>query len=562
MKKKFNVDGMVCASCQATVKHAVETIDGVKSADVSLINNTMIVDYSPKKVDENIIISAVQKSGYDASIYEEEPYQMMLNKRNNELKKKKINLIITLAFVILLMIFAMGPMIAMECGGVFITNNPFILIPIQLVLLIPILVLNFNYFTSGTKALISLHPNMDSLISIGSLAAIIYGLYVFIKIIVLQVQDSFSNMEEIHKLGMNLYLESAGTILGLVSLGKYLESKSINSTLNAIGKMMKLIPETAFVMIDGIEIKTKIKDIKIGDIISVKPGDRIPLDGVIISGNGDIDESSITGESVPVFKKKDSNVISGTLNTNGSFLFKVTKIGKDTTLNKIVELVSRASDSKTKITQLVDKVSLYFVPVVIILSIITFVVWASIPPNDISLAFNFAISVLVISCPCSLGLATPVASLIGAKLGAENGILIKSNQDFYELNNVDCIVFDKTGTITTGKMTVQSINIPKDDLDHLSSLESNSNHPISKALVEYLKNQNINGNDNLVSFEYKPGLGLQAIIGGHIYKSGNIKFINPILKKEEKELIDFLLNKGQTIIYVSKDDEYIGYYSV
>lgn len=461
MKKKFNIDGMVCASCQATVKHAVETIDGVKNADVSLINNTMIVDYSPKKVNENIIISAVQKSGYDASIYEEEPYQMMLNKRNNELKKKKINLIITLAFVILLMIFAMGPMIAMECGGVFITNNPFILIPIQLVLLIPILVLNFNYFTSGTKALISLHPNMDSLISIGSLAAIIYGLYVFIKIIVLQVQDSFSNMEEIHKLGMNLYLESAGTILGLVSLGKYLESKSINSTLNAIGKMMKLIPETAFVMIDGIEIKTKIKDIKIGDIISVKPGDRIPLDGVIISGNGDIDESSITGESVPVFKKKDSNVISGTLNTNGSFLFKVTKIGKDTTLNKIVELVSQASDSKTKITQLVDKVSLYFVPVVIILSIITFVVWASIPPNDISLAFNFAISVLVISCPCSLGLATPVASLIGAKLGAENGILIKSNQDFYELNNADCIVFDKTGTITTGKMTVQSINIPR-----------------------------------------------------------------------------------------------------
>ena len=512
MKKKFNVDGMVCASCKATVKHAVETIDGVKSADVSLINNTMIVDYSPKKVDENIIISAVQKSGYDASIYEEEPYQMMLSKRNNELKKKKINLIITLAFVILLMIFAMGPMIAMECGGVFITNNPFILIPIQLVLLIPILVLNFNYFTSGTKALISLHPNMDSLISIGSLAAIIYGLYVFIKIIVLQVQDTFSNMEEIHKLGMNLYLESAGTILGLVSLGKYLESKSINSTLNAIGKMMKLIPETAFVMIDGIEIKTKIKDIKIGDIISVKPGDRIPLDGVIISGNGDIDESSITGESVPVFKKKDSNVISGTLNTNGSFLFKVTKIGKDTTLNKIVELVSQASDSKTKITQLVDQVSLYFVPVVIILSIITFVVWASIPPNDISLAFNFAISVLVISCPCSLGLATPVASLVGAKLGAENGILIKSNQDFYELNNVDCIVFDKTGTITTGKMTVQSINIPKDDLDHLSSLESNSNHPISKALVEYLNNQNINGNDNLVSFEYKPGLGLQAII--------------------------------------------------
>lgn len=552
MKKKFNVDGMVCASCQATVKHAVETIDGVKSADVSLINNTMLVDYSPKKVDENIIISAVQKSGYDASIHEEEPYQMMLNKRNNELKKKKINLIITLAFVILLMIFAMGPMIAMECGGVFITNNPFILIPIQLVLLIPILVLNFNYFTSGTKALISLHPNMDSLISIGSLAAIIYGLYVFIKIIVLQVQDSFSNLEEIHKLGMNLYLESAGTILGLVSLGKYLESKSINSTLNAIGKMMKLIPETAFVMVDGIEIKTKIKDIKIGDIISVKPGDRIPLDGVIISGNGDIDESSITGESVPVFKKKDSNVISGTLNTNGSFLFKVTKIGKDTTLNKIVELVSQASDSKTKITKLVDQVSLYFVPVVIILSIITFVVWASIPPNDISLAFNFAISVLVISCPCSLGLATPVASLIGAKLGAENGILIKSNQDFYELNNVDCIVFDKTGTITTGKMTVQSINIPKDDLDHLLSLESNSNHPISKALVEYLKNQNINGNDNLVSFEYKPGFGLQAIIDGHIYKSGNIKFINPILKKEEKELIDSLLNKGQTIIYVSR----------
>ena len=361
---------------------------------------------------------------------------------------------------------------------------------------------------------------------------------------------------------MNLYLESAGTILGLVSLGKYLESKSINYTLNAIGKMMKLIPETAFVMVDGIEIKTKIKDIKIGDIISVKPGDRIPLDGVIISGNGDIDESSITGESVPVFKKKDSNVISGTLNTNGSFLYKVTKIGKDTTLNKIVELVSQASDSKTKITQLVDKVSLYFVPVVIILSIITFVVWAFIPPNDISLAFNFAISVLVISCPCSLGLATPVASLIGAKLGAENGILIKSNQDFYELNNVDCIVFDKTGTITTGKMTVQSINIPKDDLDHLLSLESNSNHPISKALVEYLNNQNINGNDNLVSFEYKPGFGLQAIIDGHIYKSGNIKFIIPILKKEEKELIDSLLNKGQTIIYVSKDDEYIGYYSV
>lgn len=558
MKKKFNVDGMVCASCQATVNQVVKKLKGVKSVDVSLIGKNMTVDFNEKKINEEEIIEAVNKSGYEAFLYQEEPYQAMIDKRLSEQRKRRNRLMATLTLVALLMIFAMGPMIAMKFDGMFITDNPFILISIQLILLIPILILNYTYFTNGFKALISLHPNMDSLICIGSGAAIIYGLYVIIKIIVLNSIDPMGNMEQIHELGMNLYLESAGTIIGLVSLGKYLETLSIDSTLVAIGKLVTLAPDHATLIQDGKEVQAKVNDLSIGQIILIKPGDRIPLDGKIIDGYANLDESSLTGESIPVTKTKGDQVISGTLNFDGSFKMVIEKVGKDTTLNKIVELVSEASSFKTSITKLVDKVSLYFVPTVMALALLTFIIWASISPNNISLAFNFAISVLVISCPCALGLATPVATIVGAKKGAQNGILIKSSQGFESLDKADYFVFDKTGTITTGKMEVMDINIPDDDIKGLLPLESLSTHPLSKAISSYLKKKEIEKIE-ASNFSSIPGRGIQADINGHVYKSGNMEFIG--LKEEDlTPNIKEYLSKGSLVTYVSKDDEFIGYY--
>lgn len=561
MEEKFKVEGMTCASCQAHVNNAVSKLVGVKKVNVSLIEKNMVVEFDENQVDENQIEQAVSKAGYKATVFKDEPYQKVIDEQKKAIKKKRNKLIVSLIFLVLLMVVAMGHMIAMEFNKTFISNDPLVLIPIQIVLLIPIIILNFNYFTSGFKALFNLSPNMDSLIAIGSLASIIYGLYAFIYIIVLHIQDPNMNMHLIHQLGDKLYFESAGTILGLVSLGKYFESKSLNSTMASIYKLMSLAPDKATVIINGKQKVLNINQIKINDQIVIKAGDKIPLDGTIISGYGNIDESSITGESLPVFKKENDKVISGTINKNGSFIFKAEKIGKDTTLNKIIELVKEASSSKAKIAKLVDKIAFYFVPVVILLSIITFISWIFISHYNFDLSFNFAISVLVISCPCALGLATPVAIMVGTGKGASNGILIKQAQGFENLASVDTIVLDKTGTITSNQMKVVDFNLPKEDLNNLASLENKSTHPLSLALVRYAKD-NLFTEQEVTNYKYYPGLGLSGTISNHNYLSGNLDFTKKYVDEKAIKEIEKYTLEGKTVIFVIKDDKFLGYYTV
>jgi len=561
MKDKFNIEGMMCAACQAHVQMAVSKLNGVSSCNVSLIEKTMDVEYDPNNLKIEDIELAVSKAGYKASLYKDESYQEMIDKQKNKLKIKRNKLIASIILLVLLMIVSMGNMIAGHFNAVFITNNPLILIPIQICLLIPIIVLNFHYYVSGFKALFSLHPNMDSLIAISSLASIIYGLYVFIQVIILSVNNFDGNYNQILMLGEKLYFESAGMILTLVSLGKYFESRSLNSTMSSIYKLMSLAPDEVTILKDNVETKTNIKNVNINDIIVIKPGDKIPLDGTIIEGFGYLDESSLTGESLPIFKNVGDKVISGTINTNGSLLFKCEKIGKDTTLNKIIALVQQASSSKAKISKLVDKISLIFVPIVILISLISFAVWIFISNYNFDLSFNFAISVLVISCPCALGLATPVAIMVGTGKGAQNGILIKSAQGFENLAKVDTIVFDKTGTLTTGKMQVSDFNLPESELDNVCSLEQNSTHPLALALVKYGQEKNYTSK-KVDDYLYYPGLGLKGKIDHDEYLLGNDKlvkdYLSPSILKETEELTI----TGKTIIYAVKNNKYIGYYAV
>lgn len=557
--KKFKISGMMCSSCQVTIQNAVRKLQGVKTADVSLIAKEMEVSYNPQKTNEGKIIKAVEDVGYGAELDEEENWREKIIAQKKELKTRRNKLIVTIVFVLLLMVFAMGPMLADSAGGVFITSDPLILAPLQLALLLPIIILNYFYFTKGFIALFKGHPNMESLVAIGSSAAIGYGLYSLIHMFVLYGLDPVNNQEMIHHLGMNLYFESAGTILGLVSLGKYFESASLDSTMSAIYKLMSLAPEKARrILKDGKEEEVEINAIKVGDVLSIKPGERVPLDGVILQGYGDIDESSLTGEANPVFKKENDKVMSGTMNTTGSFTMRTTCVGKDTTLNKIVSLVKEASTSKTKISKLVDRVAFYFVPTVLALSLVTFIVWASIRPDDISLAFNFMISVLVISCPCALGLATPVAIMVGTGKGAENGILIKNAQGFENLSKIDTVVFDKTGTLTTGKMSVVDFSIPSPEINPLLSLESESNHPISKAVSTFQKfdKQKVDG------FTYLPGLGIKGVVNGHTYQSGNLSLVHGKIPTELNEKIEGLCGQGKTVTFVLKDGAFLGYYAV
>lgn len=555
MKEKFKVEGMSCASCQAHVQKTVSNLEGVSSCNVSLIEKNMVVEFDETKLNEDKIIKAVNNSGYHASIYQQEPYKLMMAKQKQELKVKKIKIIITLIFLVLEMVIAMGYMLAMENHFVFISNNPLVIIPLGIVCLIPILGLNFHYFTNGFKALFTLKPNMDSLIAIGSTSAIIYGLYIFINIIILSINSPSDPI--IHELSNKLYIESAGTIVGLVSLGKYFESLSLNSTMASIYKLMELAPEECLVVKDDKEILTKVKDVKVNDLIAIKPGMKIPFDGKIISGYGNLDESSLTGEALPIYKKENDEVISGTLNKQGSFIFRCEKIGEDTTLNKIISLVQQASNSKAKISQLVDKIAYYFVPIVILIAIVTFISWIFISKYNFDTAFNYAISVLVISCPCALGLATPVAIMVGTGKGAQNGILIKSAQGFENLSSITSVVLDKTGTITKGQMSLIDIKVNKDELSNIYSLESQSDHPLSIAIKNYGETNNLTKKE-VKNYKYLPGLGLEGEIDNFKYVIGNFELTQKYLSKETISNFENYSKQGKTVLFIIKDQKYIG----
>ena len=553
VRKKFTVRGMTCSSCSAHVEHSVSNLNGVASVQVNLMGATMHVEYDDAILSENDIINTVNSGGFVASIYEK---NRAFNVENEKQEKKKFKkLVASIVLMIVLMYFSMGEMLNLPLPKIF-ENHKYIYINglIQLVLVIPIIILNSHYYTNGFKRLIKLCPNMDSLVALGSVASLIYGLFSLIMLMIGSFTNNHTLIEEYH---MQLYFESAGMILALVSLGKYIENKSKGKTTKAISKLLDLTPKTAILLKDNEEIEINVDDIKIDDIIIIKPGTNIPIDGIVINGTSSVNESSLTGESIPVLKEKDCLVKSGTINLNGVLYIKATCESSDTTLQKIIDLVEVASNSKAPIARLADKVSLYFVPIVILISIISFIIWMIVgKPVEFSLAR--AISVLVISCPCALGLATPIAIMLGTYKAVDFGILFKSGVALETLHKVDTIVFDKTGTLTYGMPKITDIypyNITEEELVKVAySVEKNSEHPVAFSINTYAEENNIEPYET-TNFENIIGYGVKATINNDIIQCVKKEMVNI---EYDNNIYTKFTNEGKSVIFVIKNNELLG----
>lgn len=573
MKKvKFNIQGMTCSSCSAHVEKAVNKLQGVKKVNVNLLSNFMIVEYEENKIKNEQIIEAVIKAGYGASLYNE-PKETAKKTEDSEntIDKMKKQFIISFVFLIPLMYIAMYHMFNKWLGipvpslirNLFDgTENALIFAQTQLLLLIPILYINRNYFIVGFKRLFKGSPNMDSLIALGSSAATIYGIFALYMI---GYGLGHNQINIVKRYYMDIYFESAGTILTLITFGKYLEAKSKGKTSDSIKKLINLAPKTAIVIRENKEEQIEIEQIMVGDIILIKPGNSIPVDGIVIEGTSLVDESSITGEGIPVEKNVNDKLVSGTINKNGYLKMKTTKVGKDTTLAQIIKLVEEASNSKAPIAKLADKVSGVFVPFVIVIAILATIFWL-IQGQSFEFALSIGIAVLVISCPCALGLATPVAIMVGTGKGSEKGILIKSADSLELLHSIDTVVLDKTGTITEGKPKVKEIfsNISETKLLEIAgALEKKSEHPLAEAILEEATKKQIKIKD-IENFEAISGRGVKGIIDGTIYYGGNISFIkeNNIKENDIIEKAKEWQNNGNTILYFATEKEIIGIIAV
>ncbi len=526
MKEKYNITGMTCSACSAHVTKAVSKLNGVKNVNVNLLSNNMVVEYDDI-LSSSDIISAVTEAGYGAEIENNKGSIKQAQKLpyETELDNMRQRLIISFIFFIPVMYMSMGSMAGLPQFSFFKHYEGSFNYAFTLFLLtIPVLIVNRKFFINGFKALINKAPNMDSLVALGSSAAFIYGIFAIYRI---GYGYAYQEASMVMKYSHDLYFESAVTILTLITLGKYLETKSKRKTRDAVEKLISLTPKTAVVEKDGKEVTIAYDDIREGDILIVKPGGIIACDGIIVSGSASIDESAITGESMPVEKKQGDKVISATINKTGHIKFKALKVGSDTTLSQIISLVEEAANSKAPISKLADKISGIFVPVVIIIAIISGLFWLYIG-ESYEFALSIAISVLVISCPCALGLATPVAIMVGTGKGAENGILIKSAESLEMAHNIKAVAIDKTGTITEGKMKVVNIQSfkysPNELLQLAYSMEIKSEHPISKAVVqkaEELKCKLLDIDD----FTSYSGLGISCIVNNSVYYAGNSKFL-------------------------------------
>lgn len=573
MKKvKFDVQGMTCSSCSSHVERAVNKLNGIKSVNVNLLSNNMIVEYDEQKIDNNEIIQAVVQAGYNASLSEKKEKKNNKKDKNKEnIKSMKKRFIISLCFLIPLMYVSMHHMlyewfklpVPEFIKNIFHgTENAINYSFTQFILLLPIIYVNRNYFIVGFKRLFKGTPNMDSLIAIGASAATIYGIF---AIYMIGYGFGHNKLEIVDRYMMDIYFESAGTILTLITLGKYLETKSKGKTSDAISKLINLAPKTAIVIKDGKEIETDLDKIIIGDIIEIRPGSSIPVDGVVVEGRSSIDQASITGESIPVEKNIGDTLISGTINKNGYLKMKATKVGEDTTLSQIIKLVEEASNSKAPISKIADKVSSIFVPTVIIIAIITIIIWI-LAGQSFEFALTMGIAVLVISCPCALGLATPVAIMVGTGKGAENGILIKSAESLEMLHSINTVILDKTGTITEGKPVVTDIVTSMEQKDFLiiaGSLERKSEHPLADAITNKAKEEKIEFIE-IQEFQSTSGRGIQGKINGQKYFAGNIAFMdeNKININEFKSSSDKLASKGKTVLYFANENKLLGIIAV
>ena len=568
MNKKFSVTGMTCSACSASVEKAVKKLEGINYVSVNLLTNSMVVDYNEEEIDENNIIEAVTSAGYGASVFSKSKNEIKVSdkiKVEDEIKEMKKRLIISFTFLIPLIYISMGHMMGLPLPS-FLRGleNAISYGMTQFLLALVIAYVNRKYYEVGFKTLFKGSPNMDTLIAIGSSAAMIYGIFAIYGMgYGLGIQD-FELVEKYH---MDLYFESAAMILALITLGKYLEKKSKGKTSEAITKLMDLAPKTATVLRNNKELTISIEDVIKDDIVIVKPGESIPVDGVIIEGNSSIDQSAITGESIPVEKNVGDKVIAATINKNGYFKFKAENVGDDTTLAQIISLVEDASSSKAPIAKLADKISGIFVPVVISISIISTIVWLLVG-KSFEFSLSIGIAVLVISCPCALGLATPVAIMVGTGKGAENGILIKSAEALETAHKIKTVVLDKTGTITEGKPKVTDIivnsNINKNELLKIAaSIEKPSEHPLADAIIEKAKKENITllDVDNFISIT---GKGIKAEINNKIYYSGNLSLMkeNNIDCSNFEKVINNLAQKGKTPLCFSDNSILLGVIAV
>lgn len=546
MKEKFDIIGMTCASCQANIQKTVSKLNGIKAVNVNLLSNSMSVEYDEKILSAEKIVQAVERSGYKAIMHGgSDNAASVENINKKELSKSRFSLIWSIIFVILLLYVSMGHMFGAPLPDFLVgTNNAVSFAFTQLLLTLPIIAVNYSYFTVGFKQLFRLKPNMDSLIAIGASAALLYGIFAIYRISYGLGTGDTALADSYH---MDLYFESAGTILALVRIGKFMEVKSKAKTTDAIGKLIALTPKTAVILENGVETVKKIDEIKVGDIIVVKAGGTVAADGQVTNGTASVDQSNITGESVPVFKAEGDKVIASTVVRSGSIQIKAEKVGKDTAIENIIRLVKEASDSKAPISGLADKVSGVFVPIVIAIAVVAFAVWLGVGAT-FEFAMSIGIAVLVIACPCALGLATPVAIMVGTGKGAENGLLIKSAESLEQAHNIATVVLDKTGTITEGKPAVCNISAfgetTQDELIELAyAIENKSEHPLADSIIRYAKD---NGVKLLNAEDYKAieGKGVSGRINGRPCYAGNYKLIKELgLQNGE---IEAILRKSAT----------------
>ena len=589
MKERFDVTGMTCSACSSHVEKSVSKLTGVENVSVNLLTNSMQVEFDENKLDTAGIIKAVEDAGYGAEVKDghaksgtktsgqsDSQENSGLSAVEQNVKNMKKRLIVSLIFWIPLMYVSMGhmiykwlniPMPPFTMNFLHGNENAITYAFTQFLLLLPILIANQKYFKNGFKTLWHRSPNMDSLIAIGAGAAILYGIFAIYRI---GYAMGHGDMMVVHQYAHDLYFESAGTILTLITIGKYLETKSKGKTSEAITKLLNLAPKTVTVVRDGVEQVVDAADVEKGEIFLVKPGESVAVDGIVLEGKSSFDESAITGESIPVPKQEGDTIVSASMNKSGLIRAKATKVGEDTTIAQIIRLVEEASSSKAPIAKMADKIAGVFVPTVITIALITGIIWL-ISGATFEFAMSTAIAVLVISCPCALGLATPVAIMVGTGKGAENGILIKSGDALETAHQIDTVVLDKTGTITQGKPVVTDIicaagkNADKTQLLQIAgSLEKGSEHPLAEAIVNYCVTNNISL-EKVTDFNALFGKGIEGTVSGTHYFAGNEKMMEEkgiSLSTEQKNQIQALAKQGRTPLLFADGKQFLGIVAV
>ena len=573
-KEQFDITGMTCSACSARIEKSVSKLSGIQEVSVNLLKNSMVVSYDESVLNTPEIVRAVEKAGYGA--FPKVPAQDKNKPRGRaavpevstaqaEYKQMKQRLLLSALFTIPLFYISMGHMMGWPLpGGLLGMENAMSFAFTQFLFLVPVVFINFKYYRMGFKTLFHGSPNMDSLIAIGSGAAIVYGIYAIYKI---GIGLGHGDMAMVHSFTMDLYFESAGMILTLITFGKTLEARAKGKTSDAITKLMNLAPKTATVERDGQEIQVPIEEVCLGDTLIVKSGESVPVDGVVVEGFSAVDESALTGESIPAEKHVGDKVIGATINKSGYFKMQATKVGDDTTLAQIVRLVDEATSSKAPIAKLADKVSGIFVPIVITIALVAIVGWL-LAGYGFEFALSIGISILVISCPCALGLATPTAIMVGTGKGATNGILIKSAEALETAHNVDTVVLDKTGTITQGTPAVTNILCgngirQKDLMQVAASLEKLSEHPLADAIVSEAEK---NGLAFLPVSDYKqiPGEGIIGRINGQLCLAGNRRLMasNGISDGDLLKLGEAMAVDGKTPLFFARAGQLIGVIAV